>query len=144
MEIKMRGWGRDMGTKTLVTHDLSEFRISNDPNHTIRSNSPGLFARFGAVTVAWKQKLQHQGSYRMDLKFSQADVFKLFKASYGRELDVDLLESGFKISEALKKRMLSEIKLADLTIGDLAKLGAGASASEPDDASAVVRPLRSI
>jgi hypothetical protein len=144
MEITLRGWARDMGTKTLVTHDLSEFRIGNDPNHTIRWSSPGLFARYGAVTVSWGQKLQHQGSYRMDLKFSQDDVFKLFKASYGRELDVDLLEHGFKISEALKKRMLSEIKLTDLTIGDLAKLGASTPASEPDDASAMIKSLRRI
>ena len=41
------------------------------------------------------------------------------KASYGRELDVDLLEKGFTVSEALKKKILSEINLIDLTLGDL-------------------------
>ena len=144
MEITLRGWGRDMGTKTLVSHDLTEFRISNDPQHTIRWSTPGLFTSYGAVTIAWGQKLQHQGSYRMDLKFSQDDVFKLFKASYGRELDVDLLEQGFTVSDELKKRMLSEIKLADLTIGDLAKLGAGAATPEPEEGQAVIRPFRRI
>lgn len=145
MEITLRGWGRDMGTKTLVNHDLSEFRINSDPEQTIYWSTPGLFARYGSVTVAWGQKLQHQGSYRMDLKFSQDDMFKLFKASYGRELDVDLLEQGFTISEELKKRMLGEIKLADLTIGDLAKLGAGAAAApEPKAEPAVIKPFRRI
>jgi hypothetical protein len=142
MEIKYRGWNRDMGTKTMVTHDLSQFRVSNDPQHTIGWSRPGLFARYGEVTVAWGQTLQHQGSYRMDLKFSQDDVFKLFKASYGRELDVDLLDNGFTVSEDLKKRMLSEIKLADLTIGDLAKLGAGSASTEPKEETAVVKPFR--
>jgi hypothetical protein len=46
------------------------------------------------------------------------------------ELDVDLLDKGFTLFEALKKKVLSEIKIADLTIGDLAKLGA--SSSEPE------------
>jgi hypothetical protein len=143
MEITLRGWSRDMGTKTLVTHDLTEFRINNDAKHTIRWNSPGLFANYGAVQVSWGQEFRHQGSYRMDLKFSQADIFKLFKASYGRELDTDLLDNGFTISEALKKRMLSEIKLTDLTLGDLAKLGASDAASEPDE-KPVIKPFRRI
>ncbi|WP_025037438.1 hypothetical protein [Bradyrhizobium sp. DOA9] len=144
MEIKARGWGRDMGTKTWATHDLSQFRISDDPYCYINWNSPGLFARFGEVTVAWGQDLKHQGSYRMDLTFSQRDIFKLFMASYGRELDLDLLEQGFTISEALKKRVLSEIKLADLTIGDLAKLSAGSAEPEPKQQQAEIKPFRRI
>lgn len=142
MEIKMRGWGRNMGTKTMVSHDLAEIRINSDPRRYIHWSTPGMFARYGEVTVAWGQDLKHQGSYRMDLSFSQSDIFKLFKASYGRELDVDLLENGFTVSEDLKKRMLSEIKLADLTIGDLAKLGAGTASPEPEQQPAVIRPLR--
>jgi hypothetical protein len=129
-----------MGTKTLANHDLSSFRISNDPQQIIYWNTPGLFARYGEVTVAWGQDFKHQGSYRMSLRFSQSDVFKLFRASYGRELDVDLLDQGFTISEALKKRMLSEIKLADLTIGDLAKLS-GNSLSESTEQPAAIKPF---
>ena len=142
MEIKYRGWSRDMGTKTMASHNLSEFQINNDPRCRIGWSRPGLFASYGAVTIAWGQDLKHQGSYRMDLEFSQNDVIKLFKASYGRELDVDLLDQGFTVSEDLKKRMLSEIKLADLTIGDLAKLSGGTTASEPKQESAEIKPLR--
>jgi hypothetical protein len=79
----------------------------------------------------------------MDLTFTQGDIFKLFKTSYGRELDIDLLDQGFTISEDLKKRILSEIKLADLTIGDLAKLGASAAEPETKEQS-VVKPFRRI
>ena len=143
MEIKLRGWSRDMGTKTLVAHDLSQFRISDDRNKSIRWTSPGLFARYGEITVSWGQDLKHQGSYRMDLTFTEGDIFKLFKASYGRELDVDLLEQGFTISEDLKKRILGEIKLADLTIGDLAKLGADTAAPATKE-QPVVKPFRRI
>jgi hypothetical protein len=67
-------------------------------------------------------------------------ILKLMKASYGRELDVDLLDKGFTLFEALKKKVLSEIKIADLTIGDLAKLGA--SSSEPESNTGSVSPLR--
>ena len=143
MEIKLRGWSRDMGTKTLVDHNLSQFRISDDRNKSIHWTSPGLFARFSEVTVSWGQDLRHQGSYRMDLTFTQGDIFKLFKASYGRELDIDLLEHGFTVSEDLKKRILSEIKLADLTIGDLAKLGAGTETPATKE-QPTVTPLRRI
>jgi hypothetical protein len=143
MDLKLRGWSRDMGTKTLVNHDLSQFRVSDDGNKRIHWTSPGLFARYGEVTVAWGQDLKHQGSYRMDLTFTQGDIFKLFKTSYGRELDIDLLDQGFTISEDLKKRILSEIKLADLTIGDLAKLGASAAEPETKEQS-VVKPFRRI
>ena len=79
----------------------------------------------------------------MDLTFTQGDIFKLFKASYGRELDIDLLEHGFTVSEDLKKRILSEIKLADLTIGDLAKLGAGTETPATKE-QPTVTPLRRI
>jgi hypothetical protein len=27
MEIKMRGWGRNMGTKMMVSHDLAEIEL---------------------------------------------------------------------------------------------------------------------
>lgn len=140
MEIKVRGWGRDMGTHTVAHHDLTQFHVSDDRSKTIRWSNPGLFARYGEVTVAWGQDLKYQGSYRVDLTFSQNDVFKLFKASYGRMLDVDLLDNGFKVSEALKKRVLSEIKLTDLTLGDLI----GNTETAPQEEAGAVRPLRRI
>jgi hypothetical protein len=64
----------------------------------------------------------------------------LWNDAIAAELDVDLLDRGFTLSEALKKKVLSEIKLADLTIGDLAKLGAGPS--EPESNSGSIFPLR--
>ncbi|MGO8909604.1 MAG: hypothetical protein ACLQDM_09835 [Bradyrhizobium sp.] len=141
MDITVRGWHRDMGTKTVASHDLSEFHINDDQKKTIRWSSPGLFGRYGEVTLAWGQTLKYTGDYRMQIDFTQSDILQLFKASYGRELDVDLLNKGFTISDELKKKILSEIKLADLTIGDLAKLGAGSSQPEPETRS--VRPLPS-
>ncbi len=55
-----------MGTKTMVSHDLSEFVISNDPHRYVHWTKPGMFAHYGDVTIAWGQDLKHQGSYRMD------------------------------------------------------------------------------
>jgi len=140
MDVTVRGWGRDMGTKAVASLDLSQFHISDDSKKNIRWNSPGLFRRYGEVTVAWGQTLKFTGDYRMQVQFSESDIVQLFKASYGRELDVDLLKNGFTISDELKKKILREIKLADLTIGDLAKLGAGSSQAEPETGS--VSPLR--
>jgi hypothetical protein len=140
MEISMRGWRRDMGTHRVANHNLLDFPISDDPRKSIRWGAAGLFRSHGEVSVAWGQTLKCTGDYRMQIDFSQNDIFKLMKASYGRELDVDLLDKGFTISEALKKKILSEIKLADLTIGDLAKLGA--ASSEPTTSeTATIRPF---
>ncbi len=119
MDIKLRGWNRDMGTHTIASHDLDGFRISDDPKKTINRSSPGLFRSYGEVSVAWQQTLRFTGDYRMQIDFSQDDIIKLMKASYGRELDVDLLDKGFVVSDALKKKILSEIKWTELTLGDL-------------------------
>ncbi|EKS33887.1 hypothetical protein [Afipia clevelandensis] len=131
MDLKLRGWNRDMGTHLIASHNLSDIPIRDDPKKTINRQKPGLFKNFGEVTVAWAQTLKFTGDYRMQIEFTEDDVFKLFRASYGRELDEDLLDRGFTISETLKKRILSEIKVADLTIGDLAKLGAASSDQRP-------------
>ncbi|HZE53484.1 MAG TPA: hypothetical protein VE111_09500 [Bradyrhizobium sp.] len=140
MDVTLRGWSRDMGTKTIASHDLRSFHISDDARKVIRRSTPGLFRSYGEVSVAWCQTLKSMGEYRMQIDFTKNDVLKLMKASYGRELDVDLLDKGFTLSEALKKKVLSEIKIADLTIGDLAKLGAGSS--EPESNTGSVSPLR--
>lgn len=141
MDVKARGWNRNMGTHKIASHDLSDFRISDDPGKTIRWSSPGIFRSYGDVSVAWGQTLKFAGDYRLQIDFTQDDVLKLMKASYGRELDIDLLDKGFTISEALRKRILSEIKLADLTIGDLAKLGAAPSEPATQQQTGRVRPL---
>lgn len=138
MDIKVRGWNRDMGTHKLASHDLSDFRISDEPKKNIRWNSPGLFRHYGEVSVAWGQTLKFTGDYRMQIDFSQDDVLKLMKASYGRELDVDLLDKGFVISDALKKKILSEIKWTELTLGDLI----GNTQTAPRQEPGTVRPFR--
>ncbi|MGA2056822.1 MAG: hypothetical protein ABSG88_16100 [Bradyrhizobium sp.] len=138
MDVKIRGWHRDMGTHKIASHDLSDFRISDDPKKNIRWNSPGLFQHYGEVSVAWGQTLKCTGDYRMQIDFTQDDVLKLVKASYGRQLDVDLLDKGFTVSEALRKKILSEIKLTDLTLGDLI----GNAQAAPQQETGTVRPFR--
>jgi hypothetical protein len=68
-----------MGTHTIARHDLSEFLISDDPRKTINRSSPGLFNSDGDVSVAWAQPLKFTGDYRMQIDFTQDDVFKLMK-----------------------------------------------------------------
>jgi hypothetical protein len=63
------------------------------------------------------------GDYRVKLQLTDLDVIRLFRASYGTELDVDLLEKHeFTISEKLQNAILSKIKLTDLTLGQLLKM----------------------
>ena len=61
------------------------------------------------------------------------------------DADVDLLDKGFTISDALKKKVLSEIKFLDLTIGDLVKGLAAAppasAAEEPSAAASEEKPV---
>src|SRR5258708_19321493 len=132
MEITARGWGRNMGDKRIVKVDLEEIAASREPRKLVHFGRPGLFQSFGEASVAWGQSLRFTGDYRMQVDFTYSDVVTLFKAMFGSELDVSLLENhGFTVSPELKKKILSEIKLADLTIGDLAGLGASKEQSEP-------------
>lgn len=146
MEIQVRGWGRNMGTRTILDHDLSELAVSRDPAKSVYFGKVGLFKSYGEVSVAWGQKLHFTGDYRVQVNYTCSDVVKLFKATFGSELDVELLEEyGFTVSPELKKKLLGEIKLADLTIGDLAGLGVATNKkqSAPDeDTPATVKPFR--
>jgi hypothetical protein len=134
MEVTARGWNRDMGKNTLATHDLSEIIVSRDPRRTLQWGSPAIFKSISEVGVHWRQKMSYTGNYRMEVNFSFSDVIRLFKAMNGGELDVDLLDNhGFTVSPELKKRILGEIRLADLTIGDLAGLGVTSKKAETQE-----------
>lgn len=134
MEITVRGWSRNMGARTIADYDLSAMRISNDAQKTVYFDRPGLFKSHGEVSVAWGCGLHLTGDYRVQVSFTRSDVIKLFKAMFGSVLDTTLLdEYGFAITPDLQKRLISQIKLADLTIGDLAGLGSSQEKREVKD-----------
>ncbi|XIA62884.1 hypothetical protein ACFIOY_26340 [Bradyrhizobium sp. TZ2] len=124
MEISMRGWSRNMGTTKMADYDLSAMTASRDPTKSVHFGQSALFKSYGEVSVAWGQSLRFTGDYRVQIDFSRSDVVKLFKTMFGSVITIDMLEEyGLSISDDLKKKLLGEIKLADLTIGDLAGLG---------------------
>jgi|GEM_PF-2836713 len=129
MDIKVRGWNRDMGTSSLIELDLADIKVSPDETRSVGWNRPGLFKSKGfyrsldRVWVAWKQQLNRTGNFRMEVELKPSDVAQLFKAMFGTELDSETLKRcGLSLSPELKKQVLGEIKLSDLTIGDLAGL----------------------
>lgn len=125
MEVSARGWNRDMGKNNLAEVDLSEIAVNNDPRKTVQWNGTSIFKSWGEVGIHWRQKMAFTGNYRMEINLTSSDMVHLFKIWNGRQLDVDLIDNyGFTVSAELKKRILGEIRLADLTIGDLASLGA--------------------
>lgn len=141
MDIKLRGWGRDMGTDTLVEIPLSEMEVREDENRPATSSQPRLFkekrslAYLQRVYIAWKQQLNRTGNFRMEMMFRPGDVARLFRAMFGSEITSQTLErTGLTISPELKKKLIGEIKLSDLTIGDLAGLAATPKA-EPEPAA---------
>src|SRR5438105_3932494 len=110
MEITMRGWNRNMGTRRITQHDISEMRVSRDANQRIYWDRPGLFKSHGDVSFAWGQKLNKTGNFRVQMDFTPADVAQLFKAMFGSELDAQTLEQySFTLSPDLKKKVLGEI-----------------------------------
>jgi hypothetical protein len=133
MEISVRGWNRNMGTRKIADHRLSMMEVSNDPNKGVYFNQPGLFRSYGEVSVAWGYEFHLTGNYRVQVDFSRSDVLKLFKMMFGSELDVALLDAhGFTVSTDLQKRLISKMRLADLTIGDLVGLSASANEKKED------------
>jgi hypothetical protein len=128
MKISGRGWARDMGTTIFIEQDLVELNIDQDPHRRVWRGGPGLFASFGRVFLAWRQSLRHIGNYRMEIEFSTDDILRLFKARFGKKLEPWLLdEHGFTVSDDFKERVLSTVKLSDVTLGQLVAMSASPS-----------------
>jgi hypothetical protein len=110
-----------MGKNALTNVDLTQIRPLRDTSKTVSWSGVSIFKGFGTIGIHWRQKMSYTGNYRMEVNFDTSEIVHLFKAWNGTELDVDLIDDhGFTVSDELRKRLLGEIKLADLTIGDLA------------------------
>jgi hypothetical protein len=136
MKVTARGWGRNMGDNVIADVDLAEASVSRDPNRRISfDKDPTVFRTGEGVNIDWGKRVNLGGRYRWEVELTTDEIIYLFRMKVGAVLDVDLLEHhGFSVSEELQKKMLSSIKLADLTIGDLAKLGAAAPSEQPEPA----------
>jgi hypothetical protein len=138
MDVTLRGWSRDMGTKCLAAADLSDIAPVRDPREWVQWDGISVFKGFGSIGIHWRQKMSYTGNYRMEINLTSTDIVHLFKAWNGRELGVDLIDThGFTVSPELRKRLLGEIKLADLTLGDLA----GIAAKKEEPQAAEVKPF---
>jgi hypothetical protein len=146
MEIKMRiyirGWSRDMGEKELVSATSEELKISDDKERWVFRDKPPTIFRdapyskyptyYPRLHVAWHQKMQYMGDYRMAMELTRGDVLQLFKAMFGTELRAYMIEDeGFTVSEGLKNAVLKTVKLTDLTLGELAAMSAAQAVQEP-------------
>lgn len=148
MKVTARGWARNMGDTIIADVDLTEAAVRRDPDRNIRFGAdPVVFKKpLGDVSIDWATRVTMGGKYRFEIQLSTDEIIRLFKLKLGSKLDVDLLDDhGFSVSDDLKKRMIGSIKLADLTIGDLAKLTSTPSAEEEAEAvssPATVTPFR--
>jgi len=146
MKVTARGWGRNMGDNVIADVDLTEAAVTRDPNRKITfDNDPVVFRTGSGVNIDWGKRVNLGGKYRWEFELTTDEIIRLFRAKVGSELGVDLLDQhGFTVSEDLQKKILAGIKLADLTIGDLAKLGAASpsSAAEPTSQPAPITPFR--
>jgi hypothetical protein len=138
MKITLRGWSRDMGTKEVVDLSLSDVGDSEDGNRSIRRDRPGIFTAPGRTFIAWFQRLQHMGKYRMEIELTNDDIIRLFKIKFGTELREWLVDrEGFTFSPELTKRALRTVKLSEVTLADLAALTVAPSEeSEGQDTTA--------
>jgi hypothetical protein len=125
MKISARGWNRNMGSTEIADIDLSGLLIDRrEGNRTVHFNDSGLFAGVYRTWIAWGKSLTLGGNYRFEVEFTSADVLQLFKARFGTQLGPELLEEyGFTATPELERAVLSKIKLTDVTLGDLLKMG---------------------
>jgi hypothetical protein len=123
MQLKARGWGRNMGNTTIADIDLSELRVRREPNKPVQFSSPGIFDVDGEISVAWGKTLHLGGDYRLQVDFSYDEIAKMFRAAFGSKLTAETLEKcGLTLSDELQKSALSKVKMSDLTLADFAKL----------------------
>jgi hypothetical protein len=122
MKLSMRGWSRDMGRTDLIEQSLTDLDVSDDGT-VQRAGPPTMYKHWNSVLVGWYQKLQHNGNYRVDLELSHNDIMKLFKAAFGSEITPEVMNRyGLTLSPEVDKAALSRVKLADLTLADLAAI----------------------
>jgi hypothetical protein len=132
MKMTARGWSRNMGVNVLGDIPVAEMSLNRDQNQRLSWNSHAIFSSWPNVEVHWTQDIRMTGSYRMQLYFTRADIVRLLKATMGTELPVELIEEyGFTVSPELSRAILSNVKLTDITVGDLVKMTDGASKEEP-------------
>jgi hypothetical protein len=142
MKIKARGWRRNMGTTDLADFDLADRPIRQEENKPVNWNMPGLFSTGGEVSIAWGKKMHLGGDYRMQIDFSHDEVAQMFRAAFGSQVTADILEKcGLTLSPELQKSALAKVKVADLTLGDLAKMVTHEK-EEPTQKPAVVPFIR--
>jgi hypothetical protein len=109
----------------------------------VQYNGTSIFKDFSEIGIHWRQKMSYTGNYRMEVNFSTEEIIHLFKAWNGNVLDVDLIDNhGFKVSDELRKRLIGEIKLADLTIGDLAGIASKKEETPAEPETGAVQPFR--
>ena len=146
MRVTARGWSRNMGDNVIADIDLTEAAVTRDPTRRITfGNEPTVFRTGDGVSIDWGKRVNMGGKYRWEVELTTDEIIRLFRVKVGSELDVGLLEQhGFTVSEDLQKKILGGIKLADLTIGDLARLGAASSpeASESTSQPVPITPFR--
>ena len=139
MYVTARGWSRNMGDNELGSIDVDELRLNYDQNKRLWFDKPQLFPTRTGVEVHWGQELHLTGKYRMEITFLRSDIVQLFKAAFGSEINATMLDAcGLTLSEDVKRQVLGTVKLADLTLGDLAKMTATPArpAAVNDDAEA--------
>jgi hypothetical protein len=130
MKVTARGWNRNMGENELASIDITELRLSRDQNRRLSFSSPALFD--SGLEVHWGQELHFTGNYRMELHLTSLDIMKLFKANFGTELSLSLIERhGFTVSDEPKKAILKTVKLKDVTLGQLVEMTEGEADSDP-------------
>jgi hypothetical protein len=130
MEVTVRGWNRDMGETKIANHYLPSVEYREDG--TVRRDIPVMYKSGYGITIAWYQPLRLTGNYRMEVSLKRHDVMRLFKATFGSELQQGLIETyGLTFSPEVVKGMLKTVKLTDLTLGDLVEMNIAAPPEEP-------------
>lgn len=138
MQVSANGWGRNMGEIALGSIDLWEKPLNRDERRWMNYGASELYWSARGPEVHWCQKVKMTGDYRIRIKFSNLDVIRLLRASYGTQLDVDLIEKyGFTVSPELEKAILKKVKLTNLTLGDLVAMSK-TDQEEPATADALV------
>ncbi|MFZ2159535.1 MAG: hypothetical protein WAV72_25910 [Bradyrhizobium sp.] len=137
VEVTVRGWARDMGPTKIASHFLPTVEYRQDG--TAYRDKPVMYQAGSGVTVAWYQPLRLTGNYRMEVNLTRYDVMRLFKATFGSELQQALVDRyGLTFSPDVVKSVLKTVKLTDLTLGDLVEMSAGSPSEQPVTAEKAV------
>jgi hypothetical protein len=127
-----RGWGRNMGTKTIADIDINNTDRSHSWDNAISWNRKKYKITEDGIEFSWGDALQIAGRYMLWLEISKTETLRLFKRLFGKKFTREELEKiGIVVTGLTPTNEELESSIKNIKVSELMSI----IMSSPDDSS---------